>query len=201
MRRAILAIVFSILIASPAFADGLDSQHKAWNVFSITQQGEQICYITSSPIKEAGNWNNRSDPYVLVTYRNTGVSEISVSSGYPYKEGSKVDVSVDKATNYRFFTSNDTPNIAWARDVAEDKRVVKNMIRGSRLTVKGVSPKDTWSTDTYSLYGFTKAYKRMQELCDSLRAAAAIPVIAPVQATSSPAEEKKEADSNKPAAQ
>lgn len=163
-----ISLLLLILIANPVLAEGLDSQHKAWNVFSINQEGSKICYITSSPIKEGGNWSNRSEPYVLITYRGKGLSEISVSSGYPYKKGSNVEVVVDNKDKHQFFTSNETPKLAWAKDSEADKYTIKSFIKGTRLTVKGISPKDTWSKDTYSLYGFTKGYKRMQSLCEEL---------------------------------
>jgi invasion protein IalB len=181
MRNKIALFLITILMSTPAMADGLDSQHKAWNVFSITQDEDDICYITSSPIKngESGTWKRRGDPFALVTYRQNGISEVSVSSGYPYKKGSKATIVIDKKDTYNFFTSEETPKIAWARDVAEDKKVVKSMIRGARFTIKGESSKGTWSQDIYSLYGFTKAYKRMQTLCEGLHAASsAAPVVA-----------------------
>jgi len=39
------------------------------------------------------------------------------------------------------------------------------MKRGSKLTVRGTSRKDTYSLDTYSLKGFTKTHKAIVKAC------------------------------------
>jgi hypothetical protein len=39
------------------------------------------------------------------------------------------------------------------------------MRRGSTMTVKGTSVRDTSSTDTYSLAGFASAYDAMRDAC------------------------------------
>jgi hypothetical protein len=39
------------------------------------------------------------------------------------------------------------------------------MKRGTDMTVRGTSVKNTYSLDTYSLLGFTAAYKAMIDAC------------------------------------
>jgi len=54
---------------------------------------------------------------------------------------------------------------AWARDTETDKAMVKAMMRGSTMIVKGTSWRGTKTTDTYSLKGFTAAYKESRTAC------------------------------------
>lgn len=132
-----------------------------WSVFTITQNTEKVCYIASAPVKEAGNYSKRGKPYALVTHRTATIDEVSVSSGYPYQADSKVKVEVDSKKS-EFFTKGE---IAWAYDQKQDADVVSAMKRGNRMTVRGTSPRGTYSIDTYSLKGITAAYNKMKSLC------------------------------------
>lgn len=147
--------------AATAHAQSFDSSYDDWSVFSLSQNGGKVCYIASAPVKKTGNYSRRADPYLLVTSRGTDLDEISISSGYPYKTGSKLKVEVD-AQKFEFFSNDD---LGWAVDEAMDRDVVSAMKRGNKMTVRGVSQKDTFSLDTYSLKGVSKAYNRMKELC------------------------------------
>lgn len=140
------------------------AEYKAWGVFTTDQDNQKVCYITSRPTKKSGNYRKRSEPYMLVTYRRGGNPEVSVNSGYPYKIGADVSLRVDKQ-NYDFFTSSETPEMAWAKDSTSDIKVITAMKQGSGLVTKSYSKLGTYSQDTYSLAGFTKAYDKMKELC------------------------------------
>ncbi len=166
--RILLPLLFFIAVSMPTsvLAQKLDSEHKAWSVFSLKQSGEKICYITSSPSSKKGNYKKRSEPYLLVTYRGNGVAEVSVFAGYPYKNKSKVAVTIDKKKKFSLFTASETPKIAWAKDAAQDKKLIRAMKKGSTFLAKAKSKIGSYSQDTYSLSGFTKAYSRMQKLCN-----------------------------------
>jgi invasion protein IalB len=143
-----------------ALAQTFDSEFKTWRVFSLVREQQKICYVTSSPVHK-----RRGTPYVVVTSRGKNPAEISVSAGYPYKSKSTVDLRIDAQPPHALFTTSKTPQIAWARDAAEDKQVVKEMLKGVTMTVTGQAQTQASSTDTYALHGFSRAYKRMQELC------------------------------------
>lgn len=169
MFKKVITLAFfslSLFEASLLNAQTLDSEHKYWSVFSMKQDGKKICYITSTPTKESGNYTRRGEPYLLITYRGNNISEVSASSGYPYKPKSDVKITVDKKHKINLFTSNDTPKIAWANDKNDDKKIVTLMIKGNFMEVHGISKKNTYSKDTYSLLGFGKAYNRMKKICN-----------------------------------
>ena len=54
---------------------------------------------------------------------------------------------------------------AWFKTDQYDKKAINRMKKGHKLVVKGTSQKGTYSVDTYSLSGFTKAYNRINSLC------------------------------------
>ena len=87
---------------------------------------------------------------------------MSVTSGYPFKDGSRINVQID-GKDFKFGIVQDEH--AWADNADEDKSAVRAMIRGNKLTVRGTSRKDTYSLDTYSLQGFSKTYKEIVKAC------------------------------------
>lgn len=160
-----LFLFATLFCAISAPANAADNKFGKWEAFSTTQDNEKICYIISYPEKKTGNYKRRSDPYFLVTYRGAGISEISAYSGYPYKQKSNVEVNIDSKNKHSLFTTNETPKIGWAKDSAEDKQIIVEMKKGIKMSVKGTSRLGTYSIDTYSLSGFTKAYEKMESLC------------------------------------
>ena len=158
---SLLVVSAALFVFSPAYAQQLDNVYGDWSVFTIKQSNKKVCYIASAPKKKTGNYRKRDEPYVLITHIKGNVDEASTSSGYPYKKGSEVNFSIGRK-KYKLFTKGE---LAWAYDTAEDATIVKSLKKGMKLMVKGTSLKGTYSNDTYSLKGFTKAYNRMKALC------------------------------------
>lgn len=163
MARLAIAAFFGILsvFATTAQAQEFDSTHGDWSVFTVSKGGSKICYMASAPVQNTGNFSNRGEPYALVTHRDANTDEISVSSGFPYKDGSKVRMEID-GSKFELFTKDE---LAWAYDSEQDSRMVKALKKGNRMTVRGTSPRDTYAIDTYSLRGVTAAYNKMKSLC------------------------------------
>jgi hypothetical protein len=138
-----------------------------WNVYKFEdpQQEQTICYIASEPKKQEGNYTRRDPPALLVTRRSNPevVDEVSVQPGYSYAEGSEVEVEVDRSSTYALFTRGEH---AWTKTKDDDRALINSMRRGTNLTVRGTSVKNTYSLDTYSLLGFTAAYEAMVDACE-----------------------------------
>lgn len=159
-RRLGLVLLFALL-AVPAAAQEFLGRQGDWNVIAYVENDVKYCYVHSEPVKQEGNYAKRGQPYVLVLRTKGGNDQVSVASGYPYKDGSEVEVKIgDRAV--AFFTKGDK---AWARTTDEDAAMVKAMQVGATMTVRGTSQKGTYSLDTYSLKGFTAAHKQMAEAC------------------------------------
>ena len=65
-------------------------------------------------------------------------------------------------TAFKMFTD---AGHAFAYDTKIDGTIVKAMIQGARMIIKGTSSSGTQTTDTYSLKGFTAAYKAINKAC------------------------------------
>ncbi|PIR31693.1 MAG: hypothetical protein COV36_07380 [Alphaproteobacteria bacterium CG11_big_fil_rev_8_21_14_0_20_44_7] len=159
MKKSLFTALSLIAFTLPANAQNIDSAHGDWTVFN---DGGNTCYIASTPIAQDGNYTKRGQPYVLVNHKSGGADEINISSGYPYKKDVDVEVKIDKQ-KYRLFTQGEH---AWAKDSITDTKIVNDVQAGSKMIVKGISRKGTYSIDTYSLKGSGAAYKRMKELCN-----------------------------------
>ncbi len=169
MRRIFLYPVYFSVLAMAVLAPGASKAADVigtfgdWTAFTGQESGGKFCYIGSAPTKSAGKYKKRGDIYILVTHRpaekKTGV--VSITTGYAYKQGSEAEVAVGDAA-FRLFTDRDT---AWTYDADSDRALVRAMKAGLRMVVKGTSAKGTETTDSYSLKGFSAAYRAIGIAC------------------------------------
>ncbi len=164
MKKYIVSAAIA-LFSTASFAQEFIGEFKNWGVFTTVQENKKVCYMTSIPAGKTGNFRKRGEPYVLVTLRTGGTSEVSVNSGFPYKENSEVNFKVKGKGDYKFFTSAQTPQMAWAKDASTDTSAIEAMKKGSSVIVRGTSKIGTFAEDTYRLNGFTAAFNKMKETC------------------------------------
>lgn len=164
---AILALALAGLAASGAAAQDVKrlGEFDHWRAFTYTEDGDRVCYMASEPVEEEGDYDRRGDVYAMVTHQPARGSQdvVSFVIGYPFKEQSRVTVSIDDSKKFTLFTHEDT---AWAADKKTDKALVQAMKRGREMVVEGVSNKGTETTDTYSLFGFTDAHNEINDACN-----------------------------------
>lgn len=137
--------------------------YDAWTANTYKEDAGIVCFMMSEPTDAEGDYTRRGDIFALVTHRPSedSLDVVSIVAGYAYKENSDVRIQTG-STTYDMFTHGER---AWNRDEATDKTMVKAMIRGSKLTVKGTSSRGTLTTDTYSLSGFTAAHRAITDAC------------------------------------
>ena len=136
-----------------------------WSVLRQETDAGRLCYITSEPIEKKGDYdkNNRGETRVFVTH-GPGKAErdvVSIVAGYVFEKQSEVDLYVD-GVKQLFFTLQDR---AWSFGPDEDKKIIRNMKRGNKLRVEGVSSRGNKTIDIYSLSGFTKAKQMLDKIC------------------------------------
>lgn len=165
MKKYILA--FSLFFSLPAMANTVPTElgeFKDWTAYFYKEGKNTVCYMASTPKKDEGNYKTRGDIYAIVTHRpaDKSYNVVNFVAGYPYKKGQKVVVKIGTTSFTNLFTNGDN---AWAPDTATDKMLVEAMKRGERMIVEGVSARGTKTKDTYSLAGFSGAYKAISEKC------------------------------------
>ena len=134
-----------------------------WSAYVFMENGNKVCYMASQPKTAVGNYTKRGDIFALVTHRPAESTKnvFSYMTGYPYKEGSNVTITID-SRNYSLFTQGDT---AWTADADADNSLSNAIKAGTNMVVKGTSSRGTLTTDTFGLKGSTKAYEKISQEC------------------------------------
>ncbi len=170
IRPLLIAGSLTALLGAMALPPGAQAQgikrvgdYGDWSAFQFSEDGNPACYISSEPTKATGDYQRRGDVFAIVTHRpaEKRIGEVSIIAGYSYKKDSAVAVAIG-TQGFELFTQDDG---AWALDAATDKKLVQAMRRGNRMVVKGTSSRGTLTTDTFSLKGFTKAYRAIGKAC------------------------------------
>ncbi len=149
----------AVSAAEPKRVGGTD----IWGGYRAGDGKKRVCFVHGAPEQSRGKYKRRGKTYLQVTHR-PGEKERDVASltaGYVYKKGSEVQIDID-GNKFALFTHGDT---AWAKDEKTDRAIVKALIRSGKMTVRGRSTRNTLTTDTYSLTGFTRAYRAASKAC------------------------------------
>lgn len=161
-----------LILTAPLLATGANAAEgervfvgafQDWEVFHQGTGRDKICYMASVPKKKQGDYDKRGDVQFFVTHL-PGVEvrdEVSVTAGYTFKKGSEVEAQIGKES-FRLFTEGDA---AWMLDRKSEQEMVQAMKKGSTMVVRGISSRDTKTTDNYSLQGFTAAHNEIDKLC------------------------------------
>ena len=165
-----LSLCFLILFtfSKTVSAQVLDSIHYGWEVFEIEDQIEgelepvKRCYVMTKPKTSQTSYTGDRDAYIAVSrFEDQRMEEVSISSGYEYKIGSKIYVLIG-GDGFNFFTKDDS---AWLDNSIQDKNFIEKMLKNDSIKVRSDSAFGAYAIDEYSLKGFARAYKRMKQLC------------------------------------
>ncbi len=161
----LFTVLVSAQAAQPSRAQGIEriGDYGDWSSFQFSEDGNLACYMSSEPKKAEGKYKKRGDVFAIVTHRpaEKRLGEVSVIAGYSYRKDSWAEVKIGKQA-FQLFTQDDG---AWAPDAETDKKLVQAMRKGRTMVVTGTSTRGTLTTDTYSLSGFTKAYRAIGTAC------------------------------------
>jgi hypothetical protein len=152
---------------SPAAPNGGKAERlgdaQSWSAFAETDKSAKTCYLVGRPVKSEPDNLKRGEVYVYVTHRpaEKSYNVVSFAAGYPYKDASDAELSVD-TRKFMLFTNKES---AWARDAATEKAVVEAMAKGKQALLKGTSTRGTGTTDTYALDGFTPMLAQIDKAC------------------------------------
>ena len=141
-----LLILFILLFGGGALiaqdsSTNVASTQADWVVF--VEESPKECWAASQPIETVNTRDGRmvsvkrSDILLFVSYiPGSGIKgQISFTGGYPFDDGSNVDVNID-GTRYQMFTNGEW---AWAPTDEVDKKMIQAMKRGAKATLTGRS--------------------------------------------------------------
>lgn len=165
IKKLILTILFFALYPLGLNAQIIDSNFYNWRIYESFSKDsmEKKCYMVNNPVKSETDHNNRKLPYIAITrYQNRRFEEVSIYSGYEYKNSSNILVAIDNI-KFRFVTNKD---MAWTKTKKEDAILIQKMLTSSQIKVRSDSAIGTFAIDEYSLKGIAKAYKRLKRICN-----------------------------------
>lgn len=162
---ALIAMAFALAAPMVAGAQEMTAlgTFGKWVAYTYTDKGKPVCYMSAKPDKSEGAYKARGEVELLVTHRpaEKAFDVLSVVAGYQYKPDSDVVLTAGGQA-FNLFTNADR---AWARDAKTDAAVVQQLIKSSTAVIKGTSSRNTPTTDTVSLTGFSAAYKAIGDTC------------------------------------
>ncbi|MFG1201970.1 invasion associated locus B family protein [Xanthobacter aminoxidans] len=167
VHPALLGVFLACAAAAPAIAQG-QPQSKAvaqfgdWSVY-VSTSSPKVCYAISQPKTRAPEGLKRDPAYFFISTRpgENVKNEVTVTVGFPLKEGSDATLTVGNAT-LQLYTKDQG---AWVRNVADEAKLVEAMKRGRDLTVASTSLRGNLTTDKYSLVGLAQALDRVAQEC------------------------------------
>ena len=161
----ILSLFLIFPVSANAAAPQVLGEFNDWTAYYYKDASGDVCYMASSPKKDEGKYAKRGDVYAVITHRpkDKSFDVVNFVAGYTYKTGAEVAVKIGDSTFNDLFTSGDK---AWALNDKTDKDLVSAMLKGSRMIVHGTSSKGAETKDTYSLSGFSGAYKAISSKCN-----------------------------------
>lgn len=158
-HRIPLALLAALTVPAVAFGAATPKalgEFQKWTAATYGTGASEACYaFTMAPVPKG----SKATPAMLtVTERAGDPDEISVSQGVAYAKDAKPFVKVGGQT-LPFFTKD---NIAYALHGAE---TAKAFLGGSSAVATSPTPDGKTVTDTFSLSGFSDAYKAIQKAC------------------------------------
>lgn len=171
--RWIISLAATLALA-PLAAQAQDStNHVAvksdWHIY--VESNPTQCWVVSAPKKTVNTRNgnvvsvSRGDIYMFVSFWPGGkqMGEVSFMGGYPFADGSTVDLSIGD-TKFELFTDGEA---AWAASPEDDTKIAAALKRGAEAKAVGRSSRGTITTDTFSLIGFTAAFDDAKKRCSN----------------------------------
>jgi hypothetical protein len=139
------------------------AQFRDWGAFKTDTDNGQVCFVLTQPQSMEPQGVTRGDVFFYVTKRPAeGIrNEVSVITGYPYRDGSDATVEIG-SESFTLITRDDG---AWIRNVAEEERLIQAMRAGTTMVVRGTSQRGTDTVDRYSLLGISAALDRLAREC------------------------------------
>ena len=136
---------------------------QCWEAARELENGKRVCYAGIEPQKSEGKYTKRGPIFLLVTHRpaENSLNVVSIQFGYNFKRGADVKARIGDE-QFTLFTHK---GYAFAYDPKTDRKLVGSMIKGITMIVEGISSRGTKTKDTFSLSGFTAAYKAINKEC------------------------------------
>ncbi|MBB5372533.1 invasion associated locus B family protein [Acidocella aromatica] len=156
---ALLAVLPTLALAdAPAPLGANGGKFGNWTAATYGTGAAKICYAFTTPQISKPNWKSRGKVMLTVTQRHGSRDEVSLTAGYAYPKTASVKLTVG-TTPFDFYTSG--ANAFTSSGTA----VVTAFKSADSAATKGTGPKGKPVEDSFSLTGFSAAYKAISAAC------------------------------------
>jgi len=164
--KAILAMLATIAILSPlaAIAGGpvpLGPNKGVFGDWTAATYGSgptKICYAFTKPQSTTPPLDKRGLTMLTVTERHGSHDEVSVTPGYTYPATAVINMQLGRS-RLSFYVQD---NVAFTDAVSQ---ALSGFANQSDASVTATGPRGKKLTDTFSLKGFSAAYKAIAKAC------------------------------------
>jgi len=171
LKKIFLALICTIIAfcattqarAADATDPVLIGSYDGWNAYHFRDKGGPVCFMSRAADKQEGKFKKRGKVVFFVTHYSADKDKnvVSVSGGYDFKPKDLVTLSI-KSKKFPLYAQG---GMAWTKDQTEDNAVIKELLAGATMTIKGTSSRGTSTADTYNLKGSTEAYRAITKDC------------------------------------
>ena len=138
-------------------------KYKDWEAMVVSEESGKVCFAQSLPILQTPQTSKRESKLFVAFRPNENIAnEVSVTPGYEFNKGNSVVATSGKN---KFIFDIKEQGFAWIADNKIELKIIKQMRKGSRITIIGYNQEGTQTRDNYSLLGFTKAYNASRKAC------------------------------------
>ena len=163
-------ILISFLLVTNLYAASVNEQQLKsrfgdWRVFAHEINGEKLCYIASTPIKQDPNDRNWNPNFFISKIKLNGknYNQPSLYIGYKLKGETSVSIKILNST-FRLAT-DEARERAWLVTEDEEQKIIEAMKKGYQMIIKGTSEFGTNTTDHYSLKGVIRSLQELDSIC------------------------------------
>ncbi len=156
---ALLALLPTLALAAaptPLGANG--GKFGDWTAATYGTGAAKICYAFTTPQISKPNWKSRGKVMLTVTERQGSRDEVSLTAGYAYPKTASVKLTIG-TTPFDFYTQGANAF------TTQGPAVVAAFKAADSASSKGTGPKGKPVEDTFSLTGFSAAYKAISAAC------------------------------------
>lgn len=139
-----------------------------WEAYTFTEDGKQVCYMTSAAKKKDPAKPERKDTFAIVTHRpaDKTLDVVNLLAGTALKKDSAPKLVIDDDRSFALFADDAS---AWAKDGQTDRAIVEALKKGKSVVFRAEGDKGGKIGDSYSLNGFSAAYDAIGKACNVKR--------------------------------
>jgi hypothetical protein len=146
------------LAAAPTPLGPNNGQFGDWTAATYGTGAAKICYAFTKPQSTVPPVPSRGLTMLTITERHGSHDEVSLTPGFTYPKTAVVNMLLGR-DRLTFYVQD---NVAFTDNVSE---ALAGFARESTVNVASTGPKSKKFTDTFSLSGFSAAYKAIMTAC------------------------------------